>query len=82
MTPLHYAVDRCSIEAIRFLLENGADIDAADEDGQTALDIAETCEHEVQFKIYLEYFTLTCYILLQDAIQILRNYRNSKVGST
>lgn len=38
-TPLHHAVknENCSLEVIKYLLDNGADIRATDEDGQTPL---------------------------------------------
>jgi ankyrin repeat protein len=47
MTPLHYAADRGQVDLVRLLLEHGADVTALDDDGQTAMDVAETCEHQV-----------------------------------
>ena len=53
MTPLHYAADRGQVALVRLLLEHGADITALDDDGQTAADIAETCEHQVTlFRVF------------------------------
>jgi len=43
---LHWVVDRGHIDACRILLSNGANPLIADEDGQTPLDYAITCEHE------------------------------------
>ncbi|MGC9119664.1 MAG: ankyrin repeat domain-containing protein, partial [Thermoproteus sp.] len=39
-TPLHEAAKRCDIEAVKALLDRGADPNARDGSGRTALDIA------------------------------------------
>ena len=40
---MHIAAERGEINAIRFLVEAGADIHTKDEDGRTPLHIAESC---------------------------------------
>ena len=40
MTPLHWAANRGRIDVARLLVENGADINKADESGKTPLDLA------------------------------------------
>ena len=46
LTPLHYACDRGYLDIVKLLIENGADSSLTDDDDQTALDLAEACEHE------------------------------------
>ncbi|CAG7668725.1 unnamed protein product [Allacma fusca] len=43
---LHWVVDRGHLEACKLLLHYGANLLVADDDGQTPLDYAITCEHE------------------------------------
>ena len=45
MSPLHYAADRGLIEVCQLLIDNGAEIDALDLEGQSPLDFAIVCEH-------------------------------------
>lgn len=47
MTPLHYAADRGHGEVLEVLLSAGADVNAVDGDGQTALMTAVLCSNEV-----------------------------------
>jgi len=45
-TPLHFAVDGEHTDLVKFLIENKANINAADNEGQTPLHYACVCEHE------------------------------------
>ena len=47
MTPLHFAADRGSEKFVNYLIDNGADLNSQDNDGQTPLMLAGICEHEV-----------------------------------
>ena len=49
MTALHFAADRGYNEIIEFLLRSGANVNAVDSSGQTALMYAVSCENEVSF---------------------------------
>lgn len=40
MTPLHYAVISMSLPVVKILVDNGADCNLKNEDGNTPLDIA------------------------------------------
>ena len=46
MAPIHYASDRGHLEILKYLLDSKADINTKDEDGQTAYDYAELCDHQ------------------------------------
>ena len=46
MTALHYAVDKGLTSIVDTLLENGADVNAQDETGQTPLMYAVICSHK------------------------------------
>lgn len=46
-TPLHIAVMRCDIDAIEVLLENGADVNAIDNEQNTPLYCAVECRHDI-----------------------------------
>jgi len=54
MTPLHYAVDRGNIEMTQLLLDNGADVNCVDADGNIALYNAIICEHEDIIPLLME----------------------------
>lgn len=47
MTALHFAADRGYEEIVEFLLQSGANVNAVDASGQTALMYAASCEHKV-----------------------------------
>ena len=46
MTALHFASDRGFLDIARFLVANGAEVNAATADGLTALDFATLCDHD------------------------------------
>ena len=46
MTPLHMAVVHGDTSAVQLLLQNGANVNAADEIGETALDISLSAENK------------------------------------
>ena len=46
MSPLHWAVDRVHYELTELLLKSGASPKLTDQEVQTALDYAETCEYD------------------------------------
>ena len=50
MTPLHYAADRGNFGVLEMLLSYGADANATDAEGQTALMLAVMCENEVSMR--------------------------------
>ena len=54
-TPLHLAVTKCSVGCVRALIENGADINIKDEQGQDAITIAELQEKTYETEAVLEY---------------------------
>ena len=45
MSLLMWACDRGRLDILEFLLENGADVNAQDEDGQTCLHYAVSCDY-------------------------------------
>lgn len=58
MTPLHFAVDRGFSEIVKLLIQNSANINQTNADGQTPLMIAVTCEHLVSHSTLL--FSSVC----------------------
>ncbi|KAJ1412676.1 ankyrin repeat-containing domain protein [Ochromonadaceae sp. CCMP2298] len=55
MTPLHFAADRGHSDISEFLLQNGANVDAVDSSGQTALMYAVACEYKDVVEILLRF---------------------------
>ena len=53
MSPLHYAADRGYVNIAQLLVNKGANINAVDASGNTALMLAVICEHEVRFVIVI-----------------------------
>jgi len=45
-TPLMYAISRSDAKMVKYLLDNGADINAVDEDGKTVFDYVAECDNE------------------------------------
>ena len=65
MTPLHFAADRGLKEITDLLLQSGANVNAADADGQTPLMLAVLCEHEVIMEhLHLHPHPLLLFLLL------------------
>ena len=58
MTALHFAADRGFEEILEFLLQNGANVNAVDASGQTALMYAASCEHKVISILFPPYFVV------------------------
>lgn len=54
MSPLYWAVDRGQIDMARFLIQRGANVEIADECGETPLHIAVICEHEEIVSVLLD----------------------------
>jgi hypothetical protein len=48
LTPLHYAVEGCFVDAVRVLLDHGADPTIRDNEGRTPLDIGSKCSEEIR----------------------------------
>lgn len=61
MTPLHYAADRGHKEIVDLLISSGANVNAVDKDGQTALMVAVLCSNEVRI-----FIILCCYLYSDD----------------
>ena len=53
MTPLHYAVDRGLYDTANYLIQNGANVNAQDCNGETPLMLAVICEHEDLIRLLL-----------------------------
>jgi len=60
LSPLHRAVSRGHIETIRYLLENGADVDAKDSLGRTSLHLAVSAQNMDVVKLLLTFSPTIC----------------------
>ncbi|KDN51501.1 hypothetical protein RSAG8_00046, partial [Rhizoctonia solani AG-8 WAC10335] len=54
-TPLHLATDRGHLEAVRLLLDKGADALLKDQDGDTSLEIATAAKHQAIAELLQEH---------------------------
>jgi len=59
-TPLHCAIAHSCVDACRFLIENGADVDAQDDIGNTPLHCAAICDHVAVCRVLLAHRANQC----------------------
>ncbi|XP_059080069.1 histone-lysine N-methyltransferase EHMT2-like [Tigriopus californicus] len=66
-TPLHYAVLQDDVDIVQFLLDSGADKEAKDEAGRSALNVADEHPKKKSRQFWLRDFCLTFLVLIEYA---------------
>ena len=67
MTPLHFAVDRGYLEAVQLLIRYGGNINQINNEGQTPLMIAITCQHLVRSLLLFYIFISSLIVILPSS---------------